>query len=274
MLLPALLAACGQAPESRQPDPEGARPGRSAVEAMGNSADAAPTTPAAPPQPARTTKVEAETEDYAFFYEYPAEAAAVPALASWLDADRAKVRRDLAKDGREGRAEAKANGFPYNKYDANVGWSVVTDTPRFLSLSVERNGDSGGAHGYLGYGAALWDKKAGARVEPVALFRSAAAMDAALRPAFCRALDAARAEKREEPVVPVADDPFTQCPKLSEVTIIPGSRSRRAIDRIGFLIDPYVAGPWAEGPYDLTLPVTPAVAAAVKLEYRDAFAAR
>ena len=46
-----------------------------------------------------------------------------------------------------------------------------------------------------------------------------------------------------------------------------------AFDRIGFLIGPYAAGPYAEGSYDVTLPVTPAVIAAVKPEFRTAFAA-
>ena len=52
------------------------------------------------------------------------------------------------------------------------------------------------------------------------------------------------------------------------------SSNRRAIDRLGLLVGPYVAGAYAEGSYDITLPVTPAVLKAVKPEYRGAFAVR
>ena len=44
-------------------------------------------------------------------------------------------------------------------------------------------------------------------------------------------------------------------------------------DRIGILIGPYEAGPYAEGGYEVTLPVTPAILAVVKPEYRASFAA-
>ena len=55
-------------------------------------------------------------------------------------------------------------------------------------------------------------------------------------------------------------------------TLILGSRNHKTFDRIGFLIAPYEAGPYAEGSYEVTLPVTPAVLAAVKPEWRGAFA--
>ena len=46
-----------------------------------------------------------------------------------------------------------------------------------------------------------------------------------------------------------------------------------AFDRVGFLIDPYTAGPYAEGTYEVTLPVTRAILAAVKPEYAESFTA-
>ena len=62
---------------------------------------------------------------------------------------------------------------------------------------------------------------------------------------------------------------------LVSLTVAPaaGTAGKMAFDRIGFLIGPYAAGPYAEGSYDVTLPVTPAVIAAVKPEFRAAFAA-
>ena len=46
------------------------------------------------------------------------------------------------------------------------------------------------------------------------------------------------------------------------------------IDRIGLIADPYVAGSYAEGAYEVTLPVTRAIIGTVKPEYRGAFAVR
>ena len=56
--------------------------------------------------------------------------------------------------------------------------------------------------------------------------------------------------------------------------MILGSSNGKAFDRIGILVAPYEAGPYAEGDYEITLPVTDAVIAAVKPEYRPSFASR
>ena len=51
-----------------------------------------------------------------------------------------------------------------------------------------------------------------------------------------------------------------------------GSSDRQHFNRIGILIGPYEAGPYAEGDYEVTLPATPEVLAAVKPPYRGVFA--
>lgn len=45
-------------------------------------------------------------------------------------------------------------------------------------------------------------------------------------------------------------------------------------NHIGLIADQYLAGSYAEGPYEITLPVTPAVIAAVKPEYRAGFSVK
>jgi hypothetical protein len=40
------------------------------------------------------------------------------------------------------------------------------------------------------------------------------------------------------------------------------------------LVAPYNAGPYAEGSYEVTVPVTPEILALVKAEYRDSFAVK
>ncbi len=51
------------------------------------------------------------------------------------------------RDGAAGRREARKSGFPYNRYSFDKTWKVVTDTPRFLSLSGDSYSFTGGAHG-------------------------------------------------------------------------------------------------------------------------------
>jgi hypothetical protein len=53
--------------------------------------------------------------------------------------------------------------------------------------------------------------------------------------------------------------------------IFPSADDDKPMTRITFHADPYVAGPYAEGDYDIDLPVTTAVIEAIKPEYRSSF---
>src|SRR5690606_12481141 len=127
--------------------------------------------------------------------------------------------------------------------------------------------------GNTSFDTLLWDKRTDKALSPMALFVSADALQAAARDAFCAALNKQREAKRGEPVDPTIDDWMNTCPKISETTVILGSSNSRTFDRIGFLIDPYTAGPYAEGTYEVTLPVTKAILAAVKPAYAASFTA-
>lgn len=210
-----------------------------------------------------------KTADYSFTYSYPAEAAAIPPLRAWLEADRAKQRTALARDAAEARQEARKGSFPFRAYELQKTWKLVTNTPRFLSLSGNVYSYTGGAHGNPGSFGLVWDKAAKRRVEPKAVFVSDAALQAAVGQAFCDRLNAIRTQRRGE--APGHDGPFDACPKIGELTVLLGSSNRNRINRIGLIADPYVAGPYAEGEYEVTLPVTAAVLRAVKPAYRTAF---
>jgi hypothetical protein len=67
---------------------------------------------------------------------------------------------------------------------------------------------------------------------------------------------------------------FNSCPPISDATVLVGSSTGRAFDRIGIWFGPYVAGPYSEGAYELDFPVDAAVLRAVKPQYAGAFAAR
>ena len=219
------------------------------------------------------SKVEESSDLYEFDYSYPAEAGRIPALKAWLDADRTTARAQLVEDATAGRAEAKDSGFEYHAYASGREWQKVTETPRFLSLSAQIYDYTGGAHPNHGYDSLLFDKQAGSRIAPLALFASAAAFDAVIRKPFCALLDKERAKRRGEPVVRDRGM-FDDCIKPSEQTVILGSSNGRTFDKVGVLVGPYAAGSYAEGDYEFTLPVTGALLKAVKADYRAEFSVR
>jgi hypothetical protein len=121
----------------------------------------------------------------------------------------------------------------------------------------------------------VWDKAKSQAVPAIAMFRSPAALDRALDAKLCAALDAERTKRRGEPVTPSADDMgFDSCQQVKDATVLVGSSTGKAFDRITVWFGPYVAGSYAEGAYELDFPVDGAVLGAVKPEYAGAFAVR
>lgn len=266
LLLPilalSLLAACGSSGDeqtaAKQPQ------GKPAAVRASPSPSAA----AAP----KAMASEEANDLYEFRYAYPAAAAAIPALSTRLDRDLAEMRADLAGQAREGRTSAREGGFEFRPYSSGKDWQVVTDLPRWLSLSATVDSYTGGAHPNYWFAGLLWDKAAGQERKPEDLFISRAAMSVALRTEFCRQIDRQREEKRGSPVPQGSEDMYDACIDPADYVIIPGSSNGRAFDRIGVMVPPYEAGPYVEGAYEVTLPVTAKIMAAVKPEYRDSFA--
>ncbi|BBC74139.1 conserved hypothetical protein [Altererythrobacter sp. B11] len=218
--------------------------------------------------------VSEETDDYLFEYSYPAAAGKIPELAALLDKRLDERKADLAKESVEAREEARDNGFPYNKHSYNAEWKVVANLPDWLSLSSEVSTYSGGAHGNYGYGSLVWNKADKRAIEAEDMFLSDKALDKALGEKLCDLLNAERKKRRGPDVPDMGVDEFTQCVPVSDATVLVGSRGGKLFDRVGIIYGPYAAGPYAEGSYELTLPVTRAVLDAVKPRYKAAFAAR
>jgi hypothetical protein len=229
-------------------------------------------TAAAPAPKPESGGVDARTADYVFSYSWPAQVEAIPALRAHLAADQAEQKRTLAGEAAEARRAAAADpDLRFVPYTLEVEWQVVTDLPGWLSLSQRNSHFEGGAHPNSGFDSRVWDRKAGRALAPMDLFVSAKALDDALRGPFCDALDRERAVRRGEPVNRASGDDFDACIAPSEQTLILGSTDRKHFNRIGILVSPYAAGPYAEGSYDITVPVTPAVLQAVKPEFRATF---
>ena len=199
-----------------------------------------------------------------FTYVIPPQASAYPALRAWFAGEESRLRSAAAADATAGEHDAASAGIPFNPYETSRVWKTVTDLPRFLSLSENRYDYTGGAHGNVNYAALVWDKSAKLRRQPLSFFIDPDALKRAVTPAFCQKLNA----RRDTPGQPE----YSPCPDPSKEALILGSTNGKIFNRIGFLIPPYEAGPYAQGSFDITLPVTPAILAAVKPEYRRYFA--
>lgn len=268
----ATVALLATSCDARTPDP-----GKANAPAQATASKAtAPQPPATPAPTAAATarSVKVENALYDFEYAYPAKAAAIPALKAQLETRLATARTELEKSARADQVEAAKDNYPYRKHSDSVEWQVVTDLPGWLSLSAERYEYSGGAHGMTFYDALLWDREQASARVPLDLFLSKPALSGAIRQPFCAALNKERAKRRGEPVPAGSKDGFDECIDPAEHTVILGSGNGRTFDRIGVMVEPYAAGPYAEGSYEITLPVTQRLIEAVKPAYKAAFSAR
>ncbi len=215
---------------------------------------------------------ERETKTFAFTYEYPAQAAALPQLAAMLDAERAKSLTDLEMETAEAAKDAADNDYTFNPHMLGVGWKVTGDNPLLLAMLAEISSFSGGAHGHTGYEALIWDKSANRRVTLEAVFTDLAAALEPMRQPYCDALNADRRERRGE-YIGEADDMFNACPPFSELVLVPYAGGDGGFDRIMIIAAPYVAGPYAEGAYEISLALPGTTLDRIKTEYRNAFIA-
>ena len=239
-------------------------------------APAAATAPA--PPAAKGVTIESKTDLLDFHLSYPSKVAAIPALVKLIrdpaDAHKAELLKTAAAD----KVEREKQDFPFNGYEFSETYEVAGSTPQLLSLSDDWFEFTGGAHPNHGTKAVLWDRQANRKISFVDLLDGGEAkLDTLLKSNYCAALNKERAKKREPiegEMSSAPDDPFNQCPKFSELAWIPAGDADRPMTKIIIHADPYVAGPYAEGDYDVELPVTPAFIDAVKSEFRSSFAAR
>ena len=272
VFIPVLLAGVLLAGCSDPSTPDAQPTAGSSAQAQ---AAAVPAPPAAPEPVIGNARTVKESSDlYEFGYAYPATAAAIPGLKALLDKDLEVRKAALVSDARQGQAEAKKDDFPYHPYSLVVDWKVVTDLPGWLSMSTIVGVYTGGAHPNYGFESLLWNRSTSRRYAPEDLFVSKAALSAAIKPAFCAELDRQRAKKRQGQEIGGGIPEFSECIEPTEQTIILGSSHGKAFNRIGLLVSPYAAGPYAEGDYDVTVRVTDAVLKAVKPEYLPLFSTR
>ncbi|WP_423141895.1 PdaC/SigV domain-containing protein [Parablastomonas sp. CN1-191] len=289
LLAALMLASCGDGTPSAEPTriPYAiAAEGSPEVvpEASGQTVEVVPTSATATPDADNGRSVKQEADYYLFEFLYPNEAYAIAPLRAWFDTTLATTRSAFIAAARKDRDAAFQQHERFRRYSLITRWRTAAETERFLSLSSFTSTYTGGAHGLIAFRTMVWDRAARTRRPVLSLFTSSAALRKAIAAPFCAELDRARAVKREAPVSADHSRPFEDCidPTAEAVALYTGqpdleadhddaALKGRTFDHILILVAPYSAGPWAEGSYEVKLPVTPEVLAAVRPRYRKAF---
>ena len=227
-----------------------------------------------PDAAAKAHAVEEETERFQFAYAWPAAASAEAGLADYLQERSDEMRAGLEAEANEDWDGAIGQEWTPRQHSAAMEWEVVADTPRFLSLSGHLATYSGGAHGMTNVSSLVWDRETGKALKGVDMFNSPVALEQGLGKRLCETLDTAREKRRGMAVEEGSTDMFDACPGLDEASVLLGSSNGKTFDRISVYFGPYVAGPYAEGEYELDFDVTASVIDAVKPEYAEAFSVR
>ncbi len=161
-------------------------------------------------------------------------------------------------------------------YQSNWDYKTAGQSSTLLSLSGDWFTYTGRAHGIFGATALLWDRAAVKEIELSDLFERVTEL-AMLHPRMCSALAAERKAKREsveklDTSFDSIDEAFNGCPTLDEVTawLVDEDKEGR-FDTVMFAADPYVAGPYVEGMYQMRVPISARMIAALKPAHRQSF---
>ena len=258
-LISLLVTACGQ-----QPAPPAAN------EVSGQTQPTAAAPVETPGADAQAVSISEKSDLYEFEYGWSAEAAPVPQLDARFRKDMAKAKAELISGVTEDRDERAKQGFDFHPYATQLSYETAGQSERLLSLEMSVYGFTGGAHGSTGSGAILWDRKLAKEVALQDLLQAGTSWAAAIRQPFCVLLDREREKRRSEPVK--SDDMFGNCPGTKEVTTLLSDTDKNGrFDHITLIADQYVAGPYAEGPYEIALPITARMIERLKPEYAASF---
>jgi len=214
-------------------------------------APAAPAPSASPAAPVRPLAFDKSDAAAKVALRLPAEITNFPALHTMLyDREAAGLKAFAAKA--EVDRKASTGQFPWRPYGRQNQWFLAADATPLVALRALWFEDTGGAHPNHGGASLLWDTAAGKEIQPKALFRDGADMTP-LNKAICDAVATAKTH-REGAVM--LNDTFS-CPKWTETVLVPApSATPGKIGGLTALIDPYVVGPYSEGDYEVTVPVS------------------
>lgn len=205
-----------------------------------------------------------------FNYSWSAEASRYPLLVRRLRGDLERSFDVAATTAEADRAQALAMKRPFRAHQYSRRWTTAGQSSRLLSLESRVLAFTGGAHPSHGADGLLWDRSARAEVKLDRLFVASNALDKLVRIPGCALLDVERAKRRNAQVRP--GDAFSDCPALRTLALVPRDTNRNSrFDHIRLVAPHAVAGGYAEGSYDISLPVTATMLAALKPAYRPSF---
>ncbi len=206
--------------------------------------------------PPRRFQVEKKTSLYAYSYDWPKEAVAIPAAQP--EASQTRMKQGSAGPDRNGdvRQEGWASWFPPNGYDIQhgLGSGGAIRSPSVAqrwTLAVSPAAPMAMAGRWRSCGTAQLNRE----ISIQNLLRQRDKLDRSDPPAVLRAAGSRAARsRREEPVK--KDDLFGNCPELQRGHRPSGATTdkNRRFDHILVTADQYVAGPYAEGPYEICAP--------------------
>lgn len=221
---------------------------------------------------AKAVTVSSRSDALDFSYSWPAQAAAIPALNRRFRADMEKTRAEALRNARGDMASARQDRRPFHSHEFSRSWTAAGDSGQLLSLESKTSFFTGGAHPNSGVDSLLWDRQANREIGVADMFDPPTRFAELVSFAYCQALDAERLKRREGAKL---DGEFDQCPNLSDLALVPtDADADHRFESIRFIASPYVAGPYVEGEYDVPLPVTSPLIAAMKPEYRASFEAQ
>ena len=242
------LAACDAQAPTATPEPE--------------ASEAAAPAPAV--VPASDLLIRERSDDLEFGWRMVPDVAAWPALLAELRRD-AAARLAEAKQGAAEDRVARGDTAPFFGHYFQQNWRVEADTSRLLSLIAQTDTFTGGAHGMHVSQGLIWDKTMGKRLALPDLFTDWAAGRKSIEATYCRELDEERADRRGEAK---SGGMFDDCPPLLEQTVTLAGWGENATGGLKVYLDPYTAGPYAEGTYELWVFPEPAITPLLKAEYR------
>lgn len=198
-----------------------------------------------------------------------------PAIAAWPDLHKklydegvTELRKDIAT-AKEDRAHLDGEGLPNPAYEQELAWSVAASNPQLVSLSGTWMSYTGGAHPNSGFRTLIWRINPGDAINRAELVVPPGPGDAAVQTALCDGIRQARAAKGVDPNEDAASWP---CPKWRDADfVLAPSTTPGKFGGLRFVFDPYAIGPYAEGPFEVTVPYA-AIKGVLAPAYADDFA--
>ena len=191
--------------------------------------------------------------NWTFAFAYPRTAERIPALHQELR------RRHRAARAEFERVVAHASRHPEGRFFHEQVFTVDADLPELLALSHHVGEYSGGAHGWDAQDVLIWHRAGNRPLAFEQLFAAPATASAEMRRLLCPALAALAMQRR---------GPASQCPEPPyPAALLAGPSGKIETLRVPLgEIHGRAGGYW-----EVRIPVTPAIVAAVQAPLRAAF---